>query len=139
MKARVFLVVAALLLGAAASSPAASIDTPATHVILLDAETGTVLLNKNADEHMPTSSMSKTMTLYLVFDALKQGQMKLGDELPVSEKAWKMEGSKMFIKVGSKVRVEDLIRGVAIQSGNDAAVALAEGLAGSEDAFAERM
>lgn len=139
MKARVLLIAAALVLGFAAASPAASIETSATHAILLDAETGTVLLNKNADEHMPTSSMSKALTLYLVFDALKQGQMKLEDELPVSEKAWKMQGSKMFIRVGSKVKVEDLIRGVAIQSGNDATIALAEGLAGSEEAFAERM
>jgi D-alanyl-D-alanine carboxypeptidase (penicillin-binding protein 5/6) len=118
---------------------AAAIDTPATHAILLDVKTGTVLLNKNADVHMPTSSMSKTMTLYMVFEALKNGQLKLDDQLPVSEKAWKMEGSKMFIKVGSQVKVEDLIRGVAIQSGNDATVALAEGLAGTEEAFVDRM
>jgi D-alanyl-D-alanine carboxypeptidase (penicillin-binding protein 5/6) len=139
MKLKISLLVAMLLLSGAAPAPAASIDTAATRAILLDVDTGTVLLNKNADEKMPTSSMSKTMTLYVVFEALKQGQIKLTDELTVSEKAWKMEGSKMFIKVGSKVKVEDLIRGVAIQSGNDATVVLAEGLAGSEDAFVERM
>ena len=88
---------------------------------------------------MPTSSMSKAMTLYLVFDALKQGKIKLEDALPISEKAWKMEGSRMFVDVNTSVKVEDLIRGVAIQSGNDASVALAEGVAGTEDAFAERM
>ncbi|MCE9507172.1 MAG: D-alanyl-D-alanine carboxypeptidase [Alphaproteobacteria bacterium] len=140
MKIKNFLsVVAFLLASGAAPAYAVSIETPATHAILVDVSTGTMLLGKSADEHMPTSSMSKTMTLYMVFDALKQGQLKLTDELPVSEKAWRMQGSKMFIRVGSKVKVEDLIRGVAIQSGNDATVALAEGLAGTEDAFVERM
>lgn len=133
------LAMAILLLAYAAPSYAASIDTPATHAFMVDTATGTVLLDKNADERMPTSSMSKAMTLYLVFDALKEGRLKLTDELPVSEKAWKMEGSRMFLKVGSAVKVEDLIRGVAIQSGNDATVALAEGVAGTEEAFAERM
>jgi D-alanyl-D-alanine carboxypeptidase (penicillin-binding protein 5/6) len=140
MKMKIFLsVVVFLLASGVAPVYAVSIDTPATHAILVDVNTGAVLLDKNADVHMPTSSMSKTMTLYMVFDALKQGQLKLTDELPVSEKAWRMQGSKMFIKVGGKVKVEDLIRGVAIQSGNDATVALAEGLAGTEEAFVERM
>lgn len=118
---------------------AAPIETPATHAFMIDMDTGTVLLNKNADVKMPTSSMSKTVSLYLVFDALKKGQWKLTDELTVSEKAWRMQGSKMFIKVGTKVKVEDLIRGTAIPSGNDAVVCLAEGLAGSEEDFVERM
>ena len=127
-----------------APSPAAAvkkdpIETQATHAILVDVNTGAILLNKNADDKMPTSSMSKTVSLYLVFDALKKGQWKLTDELPVSEKAWKMGGSKMFIKVGTKVKVEDLIRGVATISGNDAVVCLAEGLAGSEDDFTDRI
>lgn len=139
MKVRIILWSVLFLLAGAVPSYAVSVDTPATHAILVDVSTGTVLLDKNADVHMPTSSMSKTMTLYMVFEALKHGQLKLDDELPVSEKAWKMEGSKMFIKVGSKVKVEDLIRGVAIQSGNDATVALAEGLAGTEEAFVDRM
>jgi len=139
MKAKILLLAVLFLLAGGVPSYAASFETPATHAILVDIKTGTVLLDKNADAHMPTSSMSKAMTLYMVFEALKQGQLKLDDELPVSEKAWKMEGSKMFIKVGSKVKAEDLIRGVAIQSGNDATVALAEGLAGTEEAFVERM
>ena len=117
----------------------APVETAATHAFLIDVDTGTVLLNKNADVKMPTSSMSKTVSLYLVFDALKKGQWKLTDELTVSERAWKMQGSKMFIKVGTKVKVEDLIRGTAIPSGNDAVVCLAEGLAGSEEDFVERM
>jgi D-alanyl-D-alanine carboxypeptidase (penicillin-binding protein 5/6) len=139
MKPGILLWSVLFLLAGVSPSRAVPFDTPATHAIIVDVNTGTVLLDKNADVHMPTSSMSKTMTLYMVFEALKQGHLKLDDELPVSEKAWKMEGSKMFIRVGSKVRVEDLIRGVAIQSGNDATVALAEGLAGTEEAFVERM
>ena len=118
---------------------APSMDTIATRAILIDVGTGSVLLAKDPDGKMPTSSMSKTVSLYLIFDALKKGQWKLTDELPVSEKAWKMGGSKMFIKVGDKVKVEDLIRGVATISGNDAVVCLAEGLAGSEDDFTERL
>jgi len=128
---------------AAAPAPAQPqlppIDTIATRAILIDFNTGSVLLAKDPDGKMPTSSMSKTVSLYLIFDALKKGQWKLTDELPVSEKAWKMGGSKMYIKVGDKVKVEDLIRGVATISGNDAVVCLAEGLAGSEDDFVERM
>jgi D-alanyl-D-alanine carboxypeptidase (penicillin-binding protein 5/6) len=120
-------------------TPLPPMDTIATRAILIDVGTGAVLLSKDPDGKMPTSSMSKTVSLYLVFDALKKGQWKLTDELPVSEKAWKMGGSKMFIKVGDKVKVEDLIRGVATISGNDAVVCLAEGLAGSEDDFTERL
>ncbi len=139
MKKKALLFVAVFLLACVTHSHAAVLSTPATHAILLDVGTGTVLLDKNANDRMPTSSMSKVMTLYIVFDALKAGQLKLDDELPVSEKAWRMGGSKMFIRVGKRVKVEDLIRGVAIQSGNDATIALAEGLSGSEEAFAERM
>jgi len=123
----------------AAPAPLPPMDTIATRAILIDVGTGSVLLSKDPDGKMPTSSMSKTVSLYLVFDALKKGQWKLTDELPVSEKAWKMQGSKMFIKVGDRVKVEDLIRGVATISGNDAVVCLAEGLSGSEDDFTERL
>lgn len=129
----------ALLLCLAGPASAESIDTSATHAIIVDAMTGTVLLDKNAGGRMPTSSMSKTMTMYMIFEALKQGRLHLNDELPISERAWRMQGSKMFVKVGDRVKVEDLIRGVLIQSGNDAAVALAEGLSGSEEAFTEAM
>lgn len=107
--------------------------------MLIDATTGTVLFDKKANERMPTSSMSKIMTMYLVFDAIKQGKLKLDEMVPVSEHAWKMEGSRMFIDVGTQVKVEDLIRGVAIQSGNDASVALAEAVGGTEESFANRM
>jgi serine-type D-Ala-D-Ala carboxypeptidase (penicillin-binding protein 5/6) len=124
------------------ASAGAQIDTLAKQAIVVDAATGTVLLEKNASERMPTSSMSKVMTMYLVFDELKRGALKLTDELPVSEKAWKTgmkDGSRMFIQVGTKVKVEDLIRGVIVQSGNDASVALAEGVAGTEEAFVDAM
>lgn len=107
--------------------------------IMVDYETGAILLSINPDQRMPTSSMSKTMTMYLVFEALKDGRLQLDSKLPVSEKAWRMQGSKMFVKVGDHVAVEDLIRGVIIQSGNDATIVLAEGLAGSEEAFADAM
>ncbi len=83
--------------------------------------------------------MTKLMTLYLTYDQLKQGKLKLTDELPVSEKAWRMQGSKMFVAIGSSVPVEDLIRGVVVQSGNDAAIVLAEAIGGSEEQFVEKM
>jgi D-alanyl-D-alanine carboxypeptidase (penicillin-binding protein 5/6) len=116
------------------------LDVAAKQAILVDSTTGAVLFAKDADSPMATSSMSKMMTMYLVFDALKMGKLKLDDTLPVSERAWKQEGSRMFLNVGDRVKVEDLIRGVIVQSGNDAAVTLAEGLgSGSESAFADMM
>ena len=123
--------------GARAEWP--TIATEARQAILIDFQTGAVLLNKNADELMPPSSMSKLMTGYMVFDKLKKGELKMEDELPVSEKAWKTFGSKMFVPLGDRVKVEDLLRGMIIQSGNDACIVLAEGLAGSEERFAELM
>ena len=116
-----------------------TIETAAKQAIIIDYDTGTVLFEKNADQKMPTSSMSKVMTMYLIFDALQRGDLSLNDEFLVSEKAWKKGGSKMFVPVGKKIKIEDLIRGVIIQSGNDATIVLAEGLAGSEDAFAEAL
>ncbi len=121
----------------------AQVDTTAKQAIIVDYDTGTVLYEKNADEKMPTSSMSKTMTVYLVFEALKNGKLKMDDMLPVSEYAWKSTVkagvSRMFIHVGDNVKVEDLIRGVIIQSGNDASIVLAEGLGGTEAGFADMM
>jgi D-alanyl-D-alanine carboxypeptidase (penicillin-binding protein 5/6) len=115
------------------------IDTLAPHVFLYEADTNTVLFEKNADEHMPTASMSKMMTAYMVFEYLKEGRAKLDDELPVSEHAWRTQGSKMFVPIGSKISIENLIRGMVIESGNDACIVLAEGLAGSEGAFVDQM
>lgn len=122
-----------------AFAQSAPLETIAKEAYIIDAETGQVLFAKNADVKMPTSSMSKTMTAYLVFEGLKNGKLSLDQELPVSEKAWRMQGSKMFVPLGGMVRVEDLIRGVIIQSGNDATIVLAEGLAGSEGEFAVAM
>ena len=127
-----------LLLLAALALPARAIDTPAAHAILVDVGTGTVLMTKNADEQMPPASMSKLMTVSMLFDALAEGRVSLDTTFEVSEKAWKMGGSKMFVEVGKQVSVEDLIRGIVVQSGNDACIVVAEGLAGSEAAFAKR-
>lgn len=121
----------------AAATPA--LQTNAKQVIVIDYKTGTVLFEKNADEKMPTSSMSKVLTAYLVFDALKKGAISLDQEYTVSEKAWRMQGSKMFVAINSQVKIGDLIQGVIVQSGNDACIVLAEGMAGSEEAFAEKM
>ncbi len=125
--------------GTPASTPLGSFDTVARQAIIVDADTGAVLLEKNADERMPPSSMSKLMTMYVVFDMLKQGRLRMDQQLPVSERAWRMAGSKMFVGLGESVSVENLTRGVIVQSGNDACVVLAEGVAGSEAQFADTM
>lgn len=122
-----------------ASSPLGPVDTLARQAILIDYETGAVLLEKNPDDRMPPSSMSKLMTMYVVFDLLKQGRLRLDQELPVSERAWRMGGSKMFVQIGTQISVENLARGVIVQSGNDACIVLAEGISGSEQQFAELM
>jgi serine-type D-Ala-D-Ala carboxypeptidase (penicillin-binding protein 5/6) len=114
-------------------------DTAARNAIVVDFESGRVLLDKNADQRMPTASMSKIMTAYVVYSDIRDGKVKLEDELPVSQEAWHTGGSKMFVPYPGKVKVEDLIRGMIIQSGNDACVVLAEGLAGSTQAFVEQM
>ena len=116
-----------------------TIETAAKQAYIIDLANDTVLLDKRSNEPMPPASMAKLMTMYLVFDHLKQGRMKLTDELPVSERAWRMDGSKMFVHVGTRVKVEDLVRGVIVQSGNDACVVFAEAIAGSEEAFAQLM
>lgn len=115
------------------------IDTQAQHAFILEAETGAVLLDKNGEERIPTASLSKVMTAYVVFDYLKKGRAKLDDELPVSEAAWRTGGSKMFVPLGGRIRIEDLVQGMVVQSGNDACVVLAEGLAGSQQAFIDQM
>jgi D-alanyl-D-alanine carboxypeptidase (penicillin-binding protein 5/6) len=122
-----------------ANTPLGPFDTVARLAMVIDADTGAVLLDKNADEQMPPSSMSKLMTMYMVFDMLKSGRLQLTQELPVSERAWRMGGSKMFVELGSYIPVEALVRGVIVQSGNDACIVLAEGISGSEQQFAEAM
>lgn len=131
---------AALALAAlAAAPPAAAIETAAEQAILIDATTGAVLLEKNADTPVPPSSMSKMMTVYLLFERLKEGALTMDDTFRVSKKAWKRGGSKMFVEVGERVRIADLLRGIIVQSGNDASIVVAEGLAGDEKTFAELM
>jgi D-alanyl-D-alanine carboxypeptidase (penicillin-binding protein 5/6) len=125
--------------GSPADTPLGAVDTAARWAFIQDFTTGATLLEKNADVPMPPSSMTKLMTIYLVYERLKQGKMKLDDTLLVSDRAWKMGGSKMFIQVGTQVPVEDLIRGVIVQSGNDACIVFAEAIAGSEEEFADLM
>jgi D-alanyl-D-alanine carboxypeptidase (penicillin-binding protein 5/6) len=129
--------------GKAAPAPGAPItgpiDTQARHALVLEAQTRAVLLDKGADAPIPPASMSKVMTAYIVFDMLKRGRAKLTDELPVSERAWRTGGSKMFVPLGGRIKIDDLLRGMIVQSGNDACIVLAEGLAGSEAAFVELM
>jgi len=122
-----------------AAGGVAPVETLAKQAIIVEAATGNVLYAKDADTKMPTSSMSKILTIYLVLDAIKHGKLTMDTSVTISDAAWKQAGSRMFVNVGEKVRVEDLIRGVVIQSGNDAAVALAEAVAGTEASFAELM
>ena len=134
----VFLTVFAVL-ALAATPGAQAIETQAKQAYLIDVATGSVLLEKDAETPVPPASMSKLMTVYMVFELLKDGRLSMDDKFLVSKKAWRKGGSKMFVKVNSQVRVEDLLRGIIIQSGNDACIVIAEGLAGSEDAFADQM
>lgn len=134
----------ALLAAFTTATAADSIEIAAREYILTDYQTGAVLDAVKPDERMPPSSMSKLMTAYMAFEALKQGRVSLDDEMTVSENAWKIGGaasggSTMFLSPNEKVKIEDLLRGMIIQSGNDACIVLAENLAGSEAAFAEQM
>ena len=125
--------------GSPAITPLGPVDSLARYAFVMDFITGSVMLDKEGGTSMPPSSMTKLMTAYIVYGHLKSGRMSLTQELPVSERAWRMQGSKMFVPLNGSVRVEDLIRGVIIQSGNDACVVLAEAIAGSEEGFAELM
>lgn len=125
-----------LLAPMAAAEP---IATNAKHVYIADFQTGAVLYDKAAEERLHPASMSKLMTVYMLFDALKRGDVKLTDTFHVSQKAWAMQGSKMFVDIDSDVKVEDLIRGMIVDSGNDACIVLAEGIAGSEGQFVDLM
>ena len=118
---------------------AAEILTPAKQAYITDFESGKVLFAKDAEVPMKPASMAKIMTVFVVFQRLADGSLQLDDNFLVSEKAWRKGGSKTFVEVGSRVSVNDLLHGVIVQSGNDAAIVLAEGIAGTEDAFAEEM
>ncbi len=111
----------------------------ASAYLLMDAASGQVLIDNNGDERLPPASLTKLMTAYIATLEIKRGQIKESDMVTVSEHAWRTGGSRMFIQVGTQVSVSDLLHGIIIQSGNDASVALAEHIAGSEDAFADMM
>ena len=124
----------------AAVAPAqAAMQTSAEHALLMDAGSGQILWQKDGLAPMPPASMSKLMTLELLFQRLKDGRIKLTDTLPVSERAWRTQGSKMFVELGARIPVQDLIRGIIIQSGNDACIVVAESVGGTVEGFVDLM
>ena len=119
---------------------ASYIDTDAEMAVVIDADTGKVLFEKDKDKKTYPASMTKIMTTLIVFEKLSNGTLTLDDKFLVSERAWKeREGSSMFVEVDKEIRVEDLLRGIIVQSGNDACIVIAENIAGTEDAFAKMM
>ncbi len=136
---RSLILAAAAFICLAGAASAATFDTRARQAFLIDLSTGTVLLEKNASVRMPPASMSKLMTAYLIFERLKNGTIGLDDKFPVSAEASRKGGSKMFLRNGERVSLEDLIKGIVVQSGNDACIVAAEGIAGTEEAFAALM
>ena len=139
------LVVAMVAVWGAMTATAAPIIIPAAPQIgaesylVIDAATGDVLASENARMRLPPASLTKIMTSYIIADEIEQGRITLDDRVPISVKAWRMEGSRMFIREGTEVSVADLLRGIVIQSGNDASVAMAEYIAGDEEVFAGLM
>ena len=121
------------------SSKILDIKTPAKQVIIYDHEVDEVLFEKNADQLMKPASMAKVMTSYIVFDRIKDKSLNMSDTFLVSDKAWRMGGSRSFLELNSNVTIKDLLMGLIVQSGNDAAVVLAEGVSGDEEAFAREM
>ena len=119
--------------------PLIAIDSIAKQAIVYDMQTNSIIYEKNADELMSPSSMSKLLTVYYVFKKLNNGEILLTDKFKVSKKAWKKGGSKMFINENSLVSIEDLLRGIIVQSGNDACITIAEGFSGTEDNFADEL
>ncbi len=140
-----FLATIPLVTTALATTALAAVPIPkppaidARAMILVDYDSGRVLAEARADERMEPASLTKVMTAYLAFDALKEGRLKLEEEIPVSEHAWRSEGSRSFVQVGTRVPAEVLIKGMIVQSGNDATIAIAERLGGTEEAFAQMM
>lgn len=128
-----------ILLAALIPLPAFAFDTNAREAWVYDIATGTVLMEKDSDVQMPPASMSKLMTIYMLFEALKEGRVSMDTRFPVSTKAREMEGSTMFLNERDRPTVEELIKGIIVLSGNDACVVVAEGLAGTEKAFAQQM
>ena len=118
---------------------AAQIDSSAEYAYVTDFASGKVLMNKQGDAPMKPASMTKIMTVYITFLRIKEGGLSMDDKFLISEKAWRKGGSKTFVEVGKQVSVYDLLHGVIVQSGNDAAIALAEGISGTEEGFADEM
>ena len=123
----------------AAISKAAEIDSSAEFAFVTDFGSGKVLMEKHPDALMKPASMAKIMTVYIAFERIADGSLSLDDTFLISEKAWRKGGSKTFVEVGKEVSVRDLLYGVVVQSGNDAAIAIAEGISGTEEGFAEEM
>lgn len=122
-----------------AAAAAQSLTTPAEYAVIMDYRTGEILYEKNARTPTAPASMSKLMTVAIVMEKLKNGELNLSDKFDVSEKAWRMGGSKMWVRVDTEIELLNLLRGVIIQSGNDACIVIAENIAGSEEAFAQLM
>ena len=140
MKLRILPLITALCLALFTPTHAQeSVQSVAEYAYITDFDSGRVLMNKNGDAPMKPASMAKIMTTYLAFERIANGSLTMDDTFIVSEKAWKKGGSRTFLDPGSTVTLSDLLHGVIVQSGNDAAIALAEGLSGSEDAFADEM
>jgi len=142
---RSFLISLVILLASTAANAAIKTPVPAPPIVgaksflLMDGNTGAELASLESDKRLAPASLTKLMTAYAIFRALAEEQISLEDQVTVSEKAWRTQGSRMFIEVGSRVSVEDLLLGMIVQSGNDASVALAEHVAGTESVFAEVM
>ena len=142
MKVKLLALLAGISLSVAA--PAVTVAPPAPEVaavsyLIIDANSGYYLVEKNTDRRVEPASLTKMMTAYVTASQIAGGHISMTDQVTVSEQAWRMEGSRMFVEVGNQVSVENLLKGVIIQSGNDASVALAEHISGSEEAFAELM
>ena len=141
---RTLFLAAFLVFAAPAALAQSAFSTQASHAVIMDHESGEILFSKNGSEPMAPSSMSKLMTALMVFEAIERGELSLDDTLPVSEEAWRRGGaasgsSTMFLEVNSRVSVEDLLRGIIVQSGNDACIVVAEALGGTEANFADMM
>jgi len=127
------------------ADPTTEIQTNAQYALMMDFETGAVLFSKDGDQTMAPASMAKLMTVAILFEKLKHGELRLEDTFTVSEQAWRLsvagknESSKMFVSIGSQIKVEDLLRGIIVQSGNDACTVVAEHFSGSEEAFSDLM
>jgi len=142
-KAKFFGVILASFMSATAAAAPVIVpkapDVQASSYILIDAKTGRVLTESNADEQLPPASLTKMMTSYIVSKEIEEGRMSDDDQVPISVKAWRTQGSKMFVREGTSVSMLELLKGLIIVSGNDATVALAEYVAGSEDSFVDVM